>query len=394
VTDVAAGVELAASAPERIVVVGAGLAGVRTCAELRAGGHRGPLTLIGAEVSPPYDRPPLSKAMLRRGAEVERLELPAVDLRLGERAVALGDGEVRTTAGSVGFDALVLAFGAEPIRLGSERVLRTLDDSLALRAAFLERASVAIVGAGWIGAEVATAAAENGCAVTVYEAAATPLSVLGREVGAAIAPWFAAARVDLRLGARVTAVTADSVTLADGARHPADLVVSGLGVRPRLDWLADSGLELGSGVRTDSGGRTSRPAVYAVGDCAERYSPRRGRRVRAEHWDDALHAPAVVAANVLGGDEIYDPVPYVFSEQFGRYLQWCGWRDGEPDVWRGDPAQSTEWAAAWLDEAGRLVGFFAVDRPRDAVQARKVIAARRVCDRAKLADPSVPLRAV
>jgi 3-phenylpropionate/trans-cinnamate dioxygenase ferredoxin reductase subunit len=132
--------------------------------------------------------------------------------------------------------------------------------------------------------------------------------------------------------------------------------------------------------------------VLAVGDCAARWSPRIGRRVRTEHWDDALRAPEVAAATLLGEQATYDPVPYVWSEQLGRYLQWAGWRDGAPALWRGDPDTDSSWAAAWLDATGRLTGFLAVDRPRDAVQARRAIDAARVPDRARLADPAVLVR--
>jgi 3-phenylpropionate/trans-cinnamate dioxygenase ferredoxin reductase subunit len=132
----------------------------------------------------------------------------------------------------------------------------------------------------------------------------------------------------------------------------------------------------------------------AVGDCAARESPRTGRRVRTEHWDDALRSPTAAAATLLGEPTSYDPVPYVWSEQFGRYLQWVGWRDGsEPTLWRGDPTEPTGWAAAWLDDRGRLIGFLGVDRQRDVLQARRVIDAAGTPDPARLADPAVPVKA-
>jgi 3-phenylpropionate/trans-cinnamate dioxygenase ferredoxin reductase subunit len=233
--------------------------------------------------------------------------------------------------------------------------------------------------------------------VTVLEAGAAPLAVaLGAEVGSRTAPWYAEAGADLRLGAAVSQVDGAGVTLAGGERLPADAVVEGIGVRPDLGWLAGSGVDVdpaSGGVVADEHGRTSLPGVFAVGDCAARWSPRTGRRVRTEHWDDALHAPEVVAAAVAGAESAgYDPVPYVWSQQFGRFLQWAGWRDGPPAVWRGDPDADRAWSAGWLDADGRLTGFLAVDRPRDAVQARRAIDAGRHPDPARLADPGVPVR--
>ena len=389
----------------RVVVVGAGMAGARMCAELRERGHAGELVLVGAETDPPYDRPPLSKAVLLGTAEPADGALDpdwyaGADVRLDVGAVGLAPGVLRTTAGELGWDALVLATGAVPRRLpgdGTAAVLRTAADAVRLRAALRPGAAVVVVGAGWIGAEVATAAAHRGCAVTVVEAAPTPLAVaLGVEAGAKVAPWYAEAGIALRTGAAVSTVDGTGVALAGGEHLPADTVVEGIGVRPVLDWLAGSGVDVdpaSGGVVVDEGCRSTLAGVYAVGDCAARWSPRRGIRVRTEHWDDALHAPAVAAAALLGdGSAAYDPVPYVWSEQFGRYLQWAGWRDGPPSVWRGDPDADPSWAAAWLDGAGRLTGFLAVDRKREAAVARRAIDAGLVPDPAKLADPSVRLR--
>jgi len=192
-------------------------------------------------------------------------------------------------------------------------------------------------------------------------------------------------------------VDSRGVGLAGRGRVDADVVVEAVGVRPDLGWLAGSGVDVdqaSGGAVVDASCRTTLSGVVAVGDCAARWSPRVGARVRTEHWDDALHAPEVAAATLLGGDAVYDPVPYVWSEQFGRYLQWVGWRTGDrPAVWRGDPAGAGGWAAAWLDADGRLTGLLAVDRPRDAVQARRAIDAGRVVSPGRLADPAVPVKA-
>jgi 3-phenylpropionate/trans-cinnamate dioxygenase ferredoxin reductase component len=383
-------------------VVGAGLAGVRTAAELRARGYAGSLTVLGAEDEVPYDRPPLSKAYLR-GGPLEPLDpgwLAGVDLRRGVTVTAVRPGAVETTAGGLDWDGLVLATGAAPRRLagsdGGAHVLRTAADAHGLRSALVPGAHVVVVGAGWIGGEVATAAAARGCVVTVLEAAVAPLvAALGPAAGARTAGWYAEAGVTLRTGAAVTSVDSRGVGLAGSGRVDADVVVEAVGVRPRLDWLAGSGVDVdpaGGGVLVDEAGRTSLPGVVAVGDCAARWSPRAGRRVRAEHWDDALRAPAVAAATLLGEAAAYDPAPYVWSEQFGRHLQWVGWRTADrPSVWRGDP-DGGAWSAAWLDEGGRLAGLLAVDRPRDLSQARRAIEAGRVVDPDRLADPDVPVR--
>jgi 3-phenylpropionate/trans-cinnamate dioxygenase ferredoxin reductase subunit len=385
-------------------VVGGGLAGVRTAAELRSRGYAGSLTLVTAEDADPYDRPPLSKEVLLGESDVVPLEpgwLADVDVRRGETATELAPGVLRTDAGELSWDGLVLATGAVPRRLagsdGGAHVLRTLADAHRLRSALVPGARVVVVGAGWIGAEVATVAARRGCSVTVLEAAPAPLAVsLGPVAGARTAGWYAEAGVVLRTGAAVSKVDSRGVGLAGEGRVDADVVVEAVGVRPDLGWLAGSGVQVdepSGGAAADEACRTTLAGVLARGDCAARWSPRIGRRVRTEHWDDALHAPEVAAATLLGEPAAYDPVPYVWSEQFGRYVQWVGWRtDDRPAVWRGDQAAGAGWAAAWLDPDGRLTGFLAVDRQRDVMQARRVIDAGRAVAADRLADPDVPVR--
>jgi 3-phenylpropionate/trans-cinnamate dioxygenase ferredoxin reductase subunit len=393
---------------ERVVIAGGGLAGLRTAAELRAREYPGTISMIGAERHPPYDRPPLSKKLMlgeldstSMAEEAARLDL---DLHLGETATSLDDGVVRTDRAEYRWDRLVVATGAAPVRLpgdGSQQVLRTIDDALAIRAALRPGTRLVIVGAGWIGAELATAAAARGCQVTVLEAADTPAAAaLGAEVGAQLVPWYAAAGVDLRLGQPVESVQDGGLALPGGGWLPADLVVTAVGVRPAIGWLAGSGVDLGNGVVVDGGLRASVPGVFAAGDCAAFWSRRFGQRLRVEHWDTALHAPAVAAANVLGGAEEYDPVPYFWSEQFGRMVQFAGQRCPDDQlIWRGDPA-APHWTACWVvkaaaneaDGAGRLVAVLTVGQPRDLLQGRRVIGAGRPLDPARLADPTVPLR--
>ena len=391
--------------------MGAGLAGVRAAASLRERGYSGELTLLGAEREPPYDRPPLSKKVLLADADPVPLDPSwyAGATLVHGRATELAPGVLGTDAGELPWDGLVLATGAEPRRLsgsdGAAAVLRTAADALRLRSSLVPGAHVVIVGAGWIGAEVATAAAKRGCAVTVLEAGTAPLvASLGPVAGERTARWYGEAGVELRTGAAVSGVGSRGVRLAG-----ADLVVEAVGVRPRLDWLAGSGVEVdgaSGGVLVDEHARSTLAGVVAAGDCAARWSPRTGRRVRTEHWDDALHAPSVAAASLLDHhrelvrvdavaalqDEVADHAEGEI-EQFGRYLQWVGWRhDDAPALWRGDPAGPEGWSAIWLDGEGRLTGVLAVDRPRDAVQGRRLIDAGAAPDPDRLADPAVPLR--
>ena len=385
---------------ERIVVVGGGLAGLRTVEELRARGFAGELTLVGAEARPPYDRPPLSKRLM--AGELadttlrEDLATLGVRLRLGETATSLqAGGLLRTDRGEHGFDQLVLATGATAVALpgtGRQRFLRTLDDALALRALLVPGLRLAIVGAGWIGAELATAAAGRGCLVTVVEAAAAPLAAaVGTEIGTLTYRWYEAAGVELRLNQRVEAVQPGGLALAGGGWLAADEVVTAVGVRPAVGWLEGSGIAMDDGVAADEQLRTSVPGVFAAGDCMAFWSLRYQRRLRFEHWDAALRAPAVAAGNLLGGTDAYDPVPYFWSEQFGKMIQYVGFHGGaDRVVLRGDPA-AQRWAACWL-ASDQLVALLAVDSPRDLSQARRVIEAASPVDVARLGDPEIPVR--
>ena len=390
----------------QVVIAGAGLAGLRAAAELRARDYSGGITMIGAERRPPYDRPPLTKKFMI--GEIDDTSLRAdltalgVDLRLGEAATGLRDDVLRTDQAEYGFDALVVTTGATPVRLpgpGPQRVLRTFDHAAAVRSALRPGLKLAVIGAGWIGAELATSAAKKGCEVTVLEAAPAPLAgALGVEAGSRTVPWYSAAGVDLRLGQPVESVEHGGIALPGGGWLAADEVVTAVGVRPEVGWLAGSGVLLENGVAVDEGLRASVPGVFAAGDCAAFWSRRFGGRLRVEHWDSAIHAPEVVAANILGGGERYDPVPYFWSEQFDRMVQYCGHHTGADRlVWRGDTA-GRDWTACWLagaspDGAGeRLTAVLAVARPRDLLQGRRLIASETPVNLARLTDPAVPLR--
>lgn len=394
-----------------MVVVGAGMAGVQTAVALRDQGFDGTVTLIGAEPHQPYDRPPLSKAVLLGTSESSAFDVDldglGIELELGREALGLrpADHELDTERGPVPYDVLVVATGAEPIRLpGAEGVpgvhlLRTLDDAERLRPVLARQHDVVVVGAGWIGAEFATAARGAGCAVTVVEAADRPLAgALPAEVAAPMAAWYADSGAVLRTHARVARVEPGAVVLDDGSRLPADAVVVGIGARPATAWLTGSGVELGAHreVVADAALRTSVPDVYAVGDCASFPSGRYGERLLVHHWDNALQGPRTVAANIVGAstDEplaVYDPVPYFWSEQFGRFVQYAGHHaDADRTLWRGDPS-GPAWTVCWLRE-DRLVALLAVGRPRDLAQGRRLIEAGTPMDPLLLADPAKPLK--
>ncbi|MHB9862450.1 NAD(P)/FAD-dependent oxidoreductase [Streptomyces sp. YIM S03343] len=390
-----------------MVVVGAGMAGVQTAVALRDQGFAGTVTLIGAEPHRPYDRPPLSKAVLLGKTDDSAFDIDfaalGIDLRLGRTALGVrpADHELDTDAGPEPYDVLVLATGAEPIRLpGADGVpgvhlLRTLDDVEGLRPVLAGQQDVVVVGAGWIGAEFATAARDAGCAVTVVEAADRPLAgALPAEVAAPMTAWYADSGAALRTHARVAAVEPGAVVLDDGSRLPATAVVVGIGARSATDWLEGSGIALGAQheILADDGLRTSAPDVYAVGDCASFPSGRYGERLLVHHWDNALHGPRTVAANIVGEDPaVYDPVPYFWSEQFGRFVQYAGHHAcADSTVWRGDP-DGPAWSVCWLRD-GRLVALLAVGRPRDLAQGRRLIEAGRRMDPGALADPARPLK--
>lgn len=388
---------------ERVVVVGAGLAGLQSVQALRQRGYGGRITLVGSEPHPPYDRPPLSKELL--AGEVDDSTLDAdwdeldVELLLGHRATKLRPGAVETEAGSLDFDGSIIATGASPRPVpgdGAQRTLRTVDDARSLRAALRPGTRVAIVGAGWIGAEVATVAAAAGCRVTVVEAGPAPLAGnVGAEVGRHTQRWYDEAGIELLLDTPVDAVVDGGLALEGRPFLPADEVLTAVGVRPEVGWLAGSGLDLDDAdgaVVVDERLRTTLPGVCAVGDCAAWWSARFGTRLRVEHWDNALRAPHVAAATLLGEDEVHDPVPYFWSQQHGRMLQYAGHHAAADEgLWRGDPA-GEHWAACWLRE-GSLVAILVADRPRDLMQARRVIAAGRPVDRERLADPEVAVKA-
>lgn len=315
-----------------LVIVGAGLAGASAATELRERGHTGTIMLIGAEEHEPYERPPLSKGYLMGKEPLTKALVHDrdwyadndIDLRLGTRVTAI-DAVGRTVSvgeEQVPYAALLLATGSQPRHLAVAdkagppvAYLRTIEDSERLRGALTQGARIAIVGAGWIGLEVAAAAREAGCAVTVYESAELPLlRVLGPEVAQVFADLHRAHGVDLRLGT--------SVTAADMAE--ADLIVVGIGAIPDTALAEQAGLDVNNGVLVDATLRTSDRNIYAIGDIANHEHPGLRRRIRVEHWDTAIEQGKVAAHNLLGADETYRRLPYFFTDQYDLGMEYFG----------------------------------------------------------------------
>ncbi|WP_125613235.1 NAD(P)/FAD-dependent oxidoreductase [Specibacter cremeus] len=365
---------------QTIAIVGASLAGISAARALRIQGFEGRLVIIGDEAQRPYDRPPLSKDFLagRISADDLALEDSAEDLqaewRLGAAAVSLDVARrsIRLSDDSrIGFDGVVIATGASarmlPEVAGRTNVhrLRTLEDARALREQLVPGARLVVIGAGFIGAEVASTARGLGLDVTVVEMGEVPLrGPLGAEMGDAVGRLHSANGVELICGARIAGfdISNNQVTavrLDDGRYLPADVVVVGIGAEPNIAWLRDGGLELGNGVLCDSTGRTSVPGIVAVGDCAAWQDPRTGDHQRIEHWTGAIERPALAAAALLAGESgaDYGPaalnLPYFWSDQYGTRLQFVGHAASADRVVieTGDPADHNFLAVYYDAEA-------------------------------------------
>lgn len=416
--------------PMVMVVVGANMAGASAAVTLRQSGFTGRVVVVGAESLPPYERPPLSKEyLLGRVSEEKVLLRPATDyssqdieLRLGVRAVALdttgrtlllaAQGQAQSNE-RVGFDRLLIATGSEPRRLsvpGAElagiHYLRTLGEARELRAALdgAPGARIVVVGAGFIGAEVAAACRTLGHTVTVVEPLAAPMErALGRELGAMLATVHREHGVDLRLGEGVAAFRGGErvaeVITTSGVSVPCDLVVVGIGVRPAVDWLSGSGLRIADGVEVDSFCQTSVPGIYAAGDVARwPYQPAGANTpvsVRMEHYDNALRQAEAAAHNMLadsaGQATPYAPVPYFWSDQYDLKLQMVGYAPSyDSAIVRGSLAAHS--LMAFYLSGGRLRAVVLVNHVRDLGPARRLVAAGAILDPAQLADESIELR--
>jgi NADPH-dependent 2,4-dienoyl-CoA reductase/sulfur reductase-like enzyme len=383
----------------RLVIVGASLAGLRAAEAARKAGHDGPIALIGAERHLPYDRPPLSKAYLEDSAappavrfreEQHLREDLGVDLELGTPASGLDTDAREVVVGDrrIGYDALVIATGARARTLpGSEHLagvhtLRTLDDAIAVRAALDTGARTVVIGAGFIGSEVASGARKRELPVTIVEALPTPLvRAIGAEMGVALSALHAAHGTDLRCGTAVEALEGgDRVTgvrLTDGTVLPADLVVAGIGASPETEWLAGSGLELDNGVVSDETLAAGPAGVYAAGDVVRWHNPLFGGHMRIEHWTNAAEQGAVAARNALdpAAATPYETVPYFWSDWYGHWIQFVGVPAAdEIRVVSGDVEEHK--FVALYRQGGRLTGALTLNRRADVMKYRMQIAKR------------------
>lgn len=386
---------------QNLVVVGASLAGLRAVEAARKSGFEGKITLIGSERHLPYDRPPLSKAFLDEldaGAEPEstifrtedilRDELK-VELVLGAPATAL-DSSARTVAVrgglEIGYDALVIATGADARRLpGTDHLhgvhaLRTLDDAAAVRAALDKRARVVVIGAGFIGSEVAASARKRGLEPVVIEALPTPLvRAVGEHMGASLAGLHTRNGTDLRCGVGVSAIEGDGkaerVVLTDGTVIPADLVVVGAGAVPAVDWLRGSGLTLDNGIVCDENLFTGIEGIYAAGDVARWHNPTFDRLMRLEHWTSAAEQGAVAAKNALdpGAAKAYATVPYFWSDWYDARIQFVGSPQADEVVVVDGDLEADNRVVALYRNGDRFVGALTVNGQTEIMKYRGLI---------------------
>jgi 3-phenylpropionate/trans-cinnamate dioxygenase ferredoxin reductase subunit len=386
--------------PETHVIAGAGLAGAKAAEALRAEGFEGRIVLVGDEPELPYERPPLSKDYLRGESPREQarvheagfyadhdIELltgtTVTDLNASARDVTLSTGE------RLGYDRLLLATGSEPRRLsvpGAEldgvHHLRTFADSDAIAAALRPGARAVIAGGGWIGMEVAASARQKGLDVTIVELEDVPLSrALGREAGLIYARLHREHGVQLHTGVAVARVEGERrierVVLADGRALDADLLVCGLGAIPRTELAQRAGLAVENGVMCDASLQTSDPHVFAAGDIANAEHPFYGRRVRVEHWANALNQPEVAARGMLGKPATYDKLPYFFSDQYDAGMEYRGLAIGADAFEIDGDAEAYEFVAYWRRE-GRTIAAMNVnvwdvgDQLEEAILSRAI----------------------
>jgi 3-phenylpropionate/trans-cinnamate dioxygenase ferredoxin reductase subunit len=396
-----------------LVVIGGGLAGAKAVEGARAAGYQGRVVLVSEEAHAPYERPPLSKAVLRGEAEPASTHVhdsgfydqQHVELVTGRRvdALDLRTREVRLDTGDrLSYDAVVLATGASPrvltvpgAALGGVHYLRTIDDAVRLRVAIRSAGRVAVVGAGWIGTEVAASARQLGADVVLVDPLDVPLQrVLGVQVGAVFGRLHADHGVVLRSGTGVTELrgsdSVEEVVLGDGSVEPADLVVVGIGVLPRVELASAAGLAVQNGVVVNEYLETDAPGVFAAGDIANTWNPAQHKHIRVEHWANALNQGMTAGRNAAGAREAYDREPYFFSDQFDLGMEYVG--HGHPDdqvVVRGDVAER-KFIAFWHRD-GRLTAAMNVNVWDVVDDLKALVSSRRQIDPMRLADGAIPL---
>jgi 3-phenylpropionate/trans-cinnamate dioxygenase ferredoxin reductase subunit len=397
---------------QTFAIVGAGLAGAKAAETLRTEGFDGRVVLIGDEPERPYERPPLSKDYLRGEAETRPYVHDqsfyadnAIELWHSTRATGLDIGlQELLLEGDrrLGYDRLLIATGALPRRLdvpGTEldgiHYLRTLADSERIGERIEAGQRLVVIGAGWIGAEVAASSRQKGCQVTMLEMAALPLErVLGPEVGRIYSDLHRDHGIEFLPETTVARFEGEAsvqrVITSDDASIETDYVVIGIGVAPRIGLPEAAGLRIDNGVVVDEYLHTSARNVFAAGDVANASHPFYGRHLRVEHWDTALHHGPVAAKNMLGQGEAYDRIPYFFSDQYETGMEYSGHAtDWDEVVFRGDAA-AREFIAFWLKDerlvAGMNMNVWDVSDP-----IRELISSRRALDRGQLANPDVPL---
>ncbi|HEX4702978.1 MAG TPA: FAD-dependent oxidoreductase [Pseudonocardiaceae bacterium] len=403
------------AASDVFVIAGAGLAGAKAAEALREQGFDGRIVLIGAESHLPYDRPPLSKDYLAGKAERGSIDVhdadwyanQRIELRLSTEVTAIDRAahQVELADGSfLGYTKLLLATGSSPRRLpitgaDAAHYLRTVDDSQRIRQLLTAGNRLVIIGAGWIGLEVAAAARQAGAEVTVVEFAELPLlRVLGPELATVFADLHREHDVDFRFGTTVAEIQTSAegqvtgVRLSDDTVIDADAVVVGVGASPNTALAEAAGLDVDNGVVVDAALRTSDPDIFAVGDIANAEHPTVGQRIRVEHWANALNQPATAAAAMLGSEAVYDELPYFYTDQYDLGMEYVGYVEPEgydQVVFRGDVA-AREFIAFWLADnrilAGMNVNVWDVVDPIKAL-----IRAGDPIDPTRLADPDVPL---
>jgi 3-phenylpropionate/trans-cinnamate dioxygenase ferredoxin reductase component len=397
-----------------VVIVGAGHAGGRAAEALRAAGHKGRITLIGVEQHPPYERPPLSKELLAGAIPVEKTYIrprawygeQAIDLRLGSEAVAIDRGaqRVRLKDGTdMPYDALMVTTGARPriLRIpGGEgpRIfyLRDIGDSLRLRERLVAGVRFAVIGAGFIGLEVAATARKRGASVTVLELAPHVLArVCPPEIADYVADLQRKNGVEVRTGIGVTAIEDKGslleIVTSAGERIAADYAAIGIGAQPNTELAAEAGLVVEDGIRVDEFGRSSDPLIYAAGDVTRHFNPLVGRHIRLEAWQNAQNQAIAVAKVMAGGSVAFAEVPWFWTDQFDMNLQMAGAPDRyDRLVFRGEPAERSFTVFHLAD--GKPVAVTTVNAIRDMRFGRMLIEKKRAVDPAQLADKSVKLQ--